>query len=98
MAAQPRTAVIVARRLVVRGRVQGVGFRHAATRAASEAGVVGWVRNRNDGTVEAFAQGAPAAVEAYADWCRTGPPIARVIAVDVEDACIDPELVRFVQR
>jgi acylphosphatase len=88
----------VARRLVIRGRVQGVGFRHAATGAARDAGVVGWVRNRGDGTVEAFTQGAPAAVEAFTHWCRTGPPIARVVAVDVEDARIDPELVRFTQR
>jgi len=47
----------VARRLVMSGRVQGVGFREATVDAARAAGVVGWVRNRADGTVEVLAQG-----------------------------------------
>ena len=85
----------VARRLVVRGRVQGVGYRHAAVQAAAESGVTGWVRNRADGSVEAFVQGTPAAVEAFATWCRRGPPLARVSDVESEAAQTEPALSRF---
>ena len=79
----------IARRLTIRGRVQGVGFRDAAVQAAFEVGVTGWVRNRYDGTVEAFVQGAPDAVDRYLAWCRRGPPLARVTAVEATDAPID---------
>jgi acylphosphatase len=88
----------VARRLVVRGRVQGVGYRHAAVQAAAEAGVTGWIRNRSDGTVEAFVQGSPVAVEAFAAWCRRGPPLARVTDVESEAAQPDSALDRFEWR
>lgn len=85
----------VARTLVVRGRVQGVGFRHATVEAARDIGVAGWVRNRPDGTVEAFAQGAAADVERFVAWCRRGPPLARVDGVDVGEAVVDAALTRF---
>jgi acylphosphatase len=76
----------VARHLMIHGRVQGVGYRDAAVRAAHAHAVTGWVRNRRDGTVEAFAQGAPEAVDAFIAWCRRGPSMARVTAVDVTEA------------
>ncbi len=66
------------------GLVQGVGFRYAMVRRAQELGVVGTVRNRADGTVEAVA--AEAAVAALADWARHGPGWARVDRVEVADA------------
>lgn len=75
---------VVARRAVVSGRVQGVGFRFFAERAAREAGVVGWVRNRPDGTVETVAQGEPEAVTRYFDRLRAGP--GRVASVVDEEA------------
>jgi acylphosphatase len=75
-----------ARRLVIRGRVQGVGFRYALVDAAAALGVTGWVRNRRDGSVEALVQGEPAQVEAIIAWCREGPPAARVGAVEVQEA------------
>ena len=78
---------MIARRIIVRGRVQGVGFRYAMTEAAREADVCGWVRNRRDGTVEALAQGEPGAVESAIAWCRRGPPGARV--TDVEVAAVE---------
>ncbi len=86
---------MTALRLVVRGRVQGVGFRYAMVDAAATHGVAGWVRNRRDGTVEALLQGEPAAVEAVFAWCRRGPPAARVDAVESFAATPDPTLAGF---
>ena len=76
----------VARRVVVHGRVQGVFFRDSARRAAESRNVTGWVRNNDDGTVEAWFEGAPDAVDALVAWCREGPRGADVERVDVEDA------------
>ena len=70
-------------RVVVTGRVQGVFFRDTCRREAHRLGVNGWVRNRPDGTVEAVFEGAPDALTAMVDWCRHGPPQARVDAVHV---------------
>ena len=72
-------------RAVVSGRVQGVFFRDTCERVASGLGVRGWVRNRPDGTVEVAAEGSRDAVDALLDWCREGPPRARVVGVDVSD-------------
>jgi len=85
----------VARRLVIAGRVQGVGFREATVDAARAAGVVGWVRNRADGTVEVLAQGSSDAVDRLVAWCRRGPPLARVTGVDVATAAADASLDGF---
>jgi acylphosphatase len=73
------------RRLVVRGLVQGVGFRFSMQREAMRLGVTGWVRNRRDGTVEAMAAGTPDAVQALVAWARRGPPSSRVDEVAVSD-------------
>ena len=88
----------VAKRLVIRGRVQGVGYRDAVVQAAIEQGVAGWVRNRHDGSVEIFVQGVPESIEGFIEWCRRGPPLARVVAVDVSPAEIDAGLTRFAFR
>jgi acylphosphatase len=85
-------------RLVIRGQVQGVGFRDGTVGAAREHGVAGWVRNRRDGSVEALAQGSAAAVAAFVAWCRCGPPAARVIAVEIAEASVDPALDGFEWR
>jgi len=87
-----------ARRVVVHGRVQGVGYRDAAVQAAFDAGVKGWVRNRRDGTVEAFVQGEPDAVRRFVDWCKRGPPLARVSTVEATDAGVDATLRDFSWR
>ena len=71
-------------RVVVRGRVQGVGFRAAAVGRARAAGVAGFVRNRGDGAVEAVFEGEPETVDALTAWCRRGPRGARVDEVTVE--------------
>ncbi len=68
-------------RMVVRGRVQGVGFRYATIRRAGDLGVAGWVRNRSDGSVEIVAQGAGDALVALEEWCHRGPAAARVTEV-----------------
>lgn len=84
----------VRRRVVVCGRVQGVGFR-AATRSKAEAGgVSGWVRNLPDGGVEAVFEGSPEAVEALVGFCRQGPPLARVERVEVREEPVEG-LLRF---
>ena len=71
-----------AKRLVIRGRVQGVGYRYAMVDAAMASGVTGWVRNRRDGSVEALVQGDDAAVDLLIAWARRGPPLAQVHAVE----------------
>jgi acylphosphatase len=68
----------VRRRVVVRGRVQGVGFRASVHAEAHRLGVAGWVRNCADGSVEAAIEGAPDAVEALVAFCRRGPRLAAV--------------------
>lgn len=75
----------VIRHVVVRGLVQGVGFRAFVEREALRRGVGGWVRNRGDGSVEAVFAGEAATVEAIIAACRRGPRSGRVDAVDVRD-------------
>jgi acylphosphatase len=76
----------IVRRALIRGRVQGVGFRMWVEDEAQTRGLDGWVRNRRDGCVEAVFAGPPAAVEAMIAASRRGPPLARVEAVDVREA------------
>jgi acylphosphatase len=84
--------VTIARRVVVRGSVQGVFFRETARRRARRAGVAGWVRNNDDGTVEAWFEGEPDDVEVMLHFAETGPSGAYVEKVDVED--VEPEGLR----
>jgi acylphosphatase len=76
--------VTVARRVVVRGRVQGVFFRETTRRRAYRAGVAGWVRNNDDGSVEAWFEGDPDDVEVMVHFAGIGPSGAYVEDVDVE--------------
>lgn len=89
---------LVAKHLVIHGRVQGVGYRDATVQAAFTNGIAGWVRNRSDGTVEAHAQGEPEALERFVEWCRRGPPLARVSTVDSSEAHVDGALRDFSWR
>jgi acylphosphatase len=82
----PFVLMAVTKRLLITGRVQGVGFRFYAQRKARELGLTGWVRNCRDGSVEAVIQGAPGAVETMIAWARRGPPSAVVADVRVTDA------------
>jgi acylphosphatase len=72
-------------RLVITGRVQGVGYRAWAIATARRLELRGWVRNRSDGAVEALVAGPDEAVAAMAAACRRGPAAARVAAVEVAD-------------
>ena len=74
----------MAARAVVGGEVQGVGFRDGVRREALRLGVMGWVRNEDDGSVRVHAEGPEPAVEALLAYLREGPPAARVAAVEVE--------------
>ena len=85
------------RRVIVHGRVQGVGFRYSVARAAQSRGAAGWVSNRPDGTVEAVFEGEPASVESLVRFCRDGPRGAVVDRVEVVEEA--PEgLTRFAVR
>lgn len=71
-------------RLVIHGRVQGVFFRDSMRREAQRLGIAGWVRNRDDGTVEAAVQGDPADVDIIVRWAHRGPDHAHVEHVEIE--------------
>jgi DNA ligase D-like protein (predicted 3'-phosphoesterase) len=76
-------------RVVVRGAVQGVGFRDATVGRAHELGLMGWVRNGDDGSVLVHAEGAPPALEQLVAFAHDGPPLARVAGVDVEPVRVE---------
>ena len=76
---------MIARRAVLSGRVQGVGFRFFAERVARDAGVTGWVRNRSDGSVETVVEGRAEAVARYFERLRAGPGGSRVTSFTEEE-------------
>jgi acylphosphatase len=76
---------MIRRRVVVHGHVQGVFFRDSTRRLAEGEGVAGWVRNRNDGAVEAVFEGDQDAVERLLRFASEGPRGAQVERVDVRD-------------
>ena len=84
--------------VVVRGRVQGVGFRYFVAGRARTLGLGGWVRNREDGAVEAEAVGPRAALETLLEQVRRGPRSARVTAVDEAWSRREPVTVGFEVR
>ena len=79
-----------ARRLIISGRVVGVGFRDWMVERAEELGVFGWVRNRRDGTVEALVDGDEGAVAELLRACRRGPRLANVTEI-LEEMAEAPE-------
>ena len=85
----------VVRRVRIRGRVQGVGFRAFVEYTAQDHGLAGWVRNRRDGSVEAVFAGAPEAIAAIIAACRRGPRGSRVEAVEESDAAPDVLAMRY---
>lgn len=85
-------------RVVVHGRVQGVGFRYHTLREALASGLSGWVRNQPDGSVEAVFEGDEAQVWRMLEWCRSGPRFAHVANVDEHWEYGDPQYTGFVIR
>jgi acylphosphatase len=81
----PNEKPILARRFLVRGRVQGVGFRWFVEREAHMLGIAGWVRNNHDGSVEVLAQGTRDQLSGLHGRLREGPRAARVDAVEISD-------------
>jgi acylphosphatase len=77
--------VKITRHLIAHGRVQGVNYRESMRMQAQRLNVTGWVRNRSDATVEAVVHGSPDDVAQMIDWCRRGPPAARVTALEVSE-------------
>ena len=86
---------IQARRFLVRGRVQGVGFRWFVEREARMLGVAGWVRNNSDGAVEVFAQGTRDQLSGLRERLRAGPRAARVDQVEESEANPTKDLTTF---
>ncbi len=82
-------------RLIISGRVQSVWFRASTREEAQRLGIIGWVRNMPDGSVEIHIQGTEEAVEQMLEWCRQGPPGARVDFVDITDALVEKEFRSF---
>ena len=69
--------------LLISGRVQGVFFRRFAQQKAKELGIAGWARNLIDGGVEIMAEGEKENIERFIDWCKSGPPLAKVKDIKV---------------
>lgn len=86
---------VKARRFLVHGRVQGVGFRWFVEREARILGVAGWVRNNSDGRVEVLAQGTPDQLSALSARLRQGPRAARVDDVEESEANLTQDLKTF---
>lgn len=88
---------MIRRRLVVHGRVQGVGYRYSCVHEAERLGVCGWVHNRDDGAVEVVVEGSADAVAGLVEWAGRGPRHASVVRVAVTEEA--PEgLVGFTTR
>ena len=81
MNAGDEVAKVVQAHMVVRGFVQGVGFRMCARDAAARLGLRGWVRNQRDESVEVVVEGPRGAVDEFIEWCRRGPSRAQVKCV-----------------
>lgn len=86
---------MTARRWLVRGRVQGVGFRYFTQREAVALGVTGWVRNLDDGRVEVFGQGSEPAVDTLQGRLWQGPRWAEVRDVEVIEASLEGKSTTF---
>lgn len=93
----PPQAAVETLAVRVTGKVQGVGFRMATVRQAHSLGIAGWVRNLEDGAVEALLQGAHDRIDNMLSWLRVGPPAARVDDVHSEEVRDDRRYDRFEQ-
>lgn len=81
--------------LRISGRVQGVGFRANAQKTAQRLGIRGYARNLPDGRVEIVAEGAAARLNQFTTWCRTGPTLSRVTAIQIVESTATNEFEQF---
>lgn len=75
-------------KIKIKGKVQGVWYRASAQRMASSLGLTGFVRNQPDGSVYAEAEGPEDSIQAFVQWCRSGPELAEVTEVSVVEGAI----------
>lgn len=80
--------MIEAIHIIAHGRVQGVWFRAGTKERADELGILGWVKNRPEGTVEIHAEGEKKQLENFITWCRKGTPAANVTSLDLNPATL----------
>jgi acylphosphatase len=80
---------------VIKGLVVGVTFRASAHDEGTKLGLKGWIKNRRDARVEALVEGDDAAVASFIEWCKKGPPAARVTGVDAQDDATEETLGPF---
>ncbi len=85
-------------RIIVKGRVQGVGYRFFTQRAALELGIKGYVRNLPDGTVEVVAEGSPEVIKKFIEKLKEGPPLAIVEDMEIQEIPPDEEFETFEVR
>ena len=85
----------MAKHIKLTGRVQGVFFRKATQEKAYDLNVTGWVKNTDDDSVEIFAQGDETNLNKFIEWCKQGPPRARVQDIQITDEENDDGLTRF---
>ncbi|MCL2705827.1 MAG: acylphosphatase [Spirochaetaceae bacterium] len=83
-------------RILVSGRVQGIGYRYSAVRAAGKHHVFGWVRNNVDGSVELECEGDAKDMDDFIGWIKVGPPGARVTSVEIREKPYQGFYSRFV--
>ena len=86
---------LIAKHIIVRGKVQGVFFRKNTIQVAEKLNITGWVKNTDDGDVEIFAQADDKAIEQLIAWCRQGPPKAEVDKLEIKDSIPDESIKRF---
>ena len=95
MGAMAKTSGKFAKKFLIKGRVQGVGYRYFADRVASELGIDGYVKNLWDGNVEVYAIGDAAPMEELKRQLAEGPRSARVTSIDESDEPVDKRYNRF---
>ena len=74
--------------IIVHGRVQGVWFRAGTKEKADQIGLLGWVKNRPEGTVEIHTEGEKLQLEEFIAWCRIGTPSADVTSLDIDEVMV----------
>jgi acylphosphatase len=82
----------------ISGRVQGVYYRASALQEAQKLGLVGWVMNCSDGSVEALAEGEKSKLEQFIAWCQQGPEGARITGIDIRWAAAEDNFHGFMIR